>query len=356
VVVPPIALVLDWLILRVSLKPALRGTALWWPIALVWILVANYAQPTHGIVGAPLYLRPLVALDAIAFYIGKLLWPIHLAVDYGRTPMIAEDRGWLWWTWLIPVAIAALLAWRPKRELIAAALIFVIAIAPVLGFVPFLFQYYTTVADHYLYLAMLGPALALAWVLARWHQSWLRIVCAAAIVLLAVLSIRQTGIWQNDHTLFAHTMRVNPDSFLARHNPGTALVREGDLTMGTRESLEKFSQARDLYVEAIAIRKKVNRGKDDYYDAHQNLALTLERLGLWEAALDERLTAVRINLSFPPAAQGDLGGQMHRIARDLMVLKRWREALKYLDESLRLEPGNAAAQADRKQVLEMMGK
>ena len=31
-------------------------------------------------------LRPLVPLDAIAFYLGKLLVPLHLVMDYGRTP------------------------------------------------------------------------------------------------------------------------------------------------------------------------------------------------------------------------------------------------------------------------------
>ena len=38
---------------------------------------------------------------------------------------------------------------------------------PVLGLIPFDFQHYSTVADRYAYLAMLGPAIALAWGLTR---------------------------------------------------------------------------------------------------------------------------------------------------------------------------------------------
>ncbi len=356
VVVPGMALVLDWLMVRGSIRAAIRGTALWWPIAVAWMVVTRTAQPTYGIIGAPLGLRPLVALDAIAFYLGKLAWPVRLAVDYGRTPAIAQDRGWLWWTWLAPAMITMLLAWKPRPALIAAGLILVIAVGPVLGFVPFLFQYYTTVADHYLYLAMLGPAVALAWALARWDRATLGAICAITLLLLTIVSIRQAGTWQNDQTLFAHTMRVNPDSFQGRHNLGSALVREGDLLRGSRESLQKYLQARDLFVSAIQVRQNVNRGVDDYFDAHQNLALTLERLGQWEAALAERQTALKIALSMPQGVRGDLSDQSHRIARNLIMLQRWPEALPYLDAALKAQPGNGAAAADRQHVLKMMGK
>jgi peptidoglycan/LPS O-acetylase OafA/YrhL len=99
---------------------------------------------------------------------------------------------------------AGLLAWRPKRELIAAAVLLVIAIAPVLGLTPFLFQYYSTVADHYLYVAMIGPAIALMWVVKRWDGRWLRISLGAALIVLALLSIRQANVWRNDRRWFAH--------------------------------------------------------------------------------------------------------------------------------------------------------
>jgi len=73
-------------------------------------------------------------------------------------------------------------------------------------------------------------------------------------------------------------------------------------------------------------------------------------------SIAERQTALLITLSLPPGAQVDLGGQTQSIARDLMVLQRWPEALKYLDQSLKADPGNTTAQADRRRVLEMMGK
>ena len=43
----------------------------------------------------------------------------------------------------------------------------VAGVTPVLGLVTFLFQHFSTTADHYLYVSMLGPALAAAWAVAE---------------------------------------------------------------------------------------------------------------------------------------------------------------------------------------------
>jgi tetratricopeptide (TPR) repeat protein len=349
---------MDWLLLRPrgSLVRAVRGTALWWPIVIIWMVVARASQQTYGIIGAAPVLRPLVALDAIAFYLGKIVWPVGLAVDYGRMPQVAQDQGWLWWTWIIPVGLAGLLVWKPKRELIAAGLLLVIAIAPVLGLTPFLFQYYSTVADHYLYVAMIGPALALAWVVWRWDAKWVRVTVGMALVVLALLSIRQAGVWRNDETLFAHTIHVNPNSFSSHHNLGSYLVRQGDLLRGAPGAREHYLRARDMFARAIELRRKVNRGVDDNFDAHQNLALTLERLDEWNAALLERQRAMAIALKLPVGARGDLGAQSHLIARNLMMQGRWAEALPYLDAALKANPGLRRAAEDREQVLRELGK
>ena len=60
--------------------------------------------------------------------------------------------------------------WLLRRKCRGAALGALIALAallPVLGLVPFTFQEWSTVADRYMYLAMLGAALAVGTLLAR---------------------------------------------------------------------------------------------------------------------------------------------------------------------------------------------
>src|SRR5205814_471550 len=82
--------------------------------------------------------------------------------DYGRSPQWVLGQPEVYYTW---AATAVLLAvpWhfrRSARWALASVLLFVVALLPTLGLVPFDYQRYSTVADRYLYLAMLGPAVA----------------------------------------------------------------------------------------------------------------------------------------------------------------------------------------------------
>ena len=90
---------------------------------------------------------------------------------------------------------------RDRRVWLAAACIFVAGVLPVLGLVPFYFQIISTVADRYIYLAMLGPALALAWFLSRHWHDWSVALTAFMLVVLAVLSHRAAGYWSDQEAL-----------------------------------------------------------------------------------------------------------------------------------------------------------
>ena len=111
-------------------------------------------------------------LKGVAFYLSKLVVPFWLGPDYGRAPEWVLAQWWHWFTGLVPWGLALWLWSRRTRVpwLVAAVGVFVTGLLPVLGLVPFAFQAYSTVADHYMYSAMLGPALALAWGLGFYLQ------------------------------------------------------------------------------------------------------------------------------------------------------------------------------------------
>src|SRR5262245_28291197 len=67
-----------------GLSPLLAPLALWCVLALPVMLIARSAQPAASGFASPLWGRPLVALDALAFYAVKLVAPVRLALDYGR--------------------------------------------------------------------------------------------------------------------------------------------------------------------------------------------------------------------------------------------------------------------------------
>ena len=80
-----------------------------------------------------------------------------------------------------------LIFWKRRQWPQAAigGLIFVAGLAPVLGFVPFEFQSFSTVADRYVYLPMLGVALAVAGIMAQSGRA----VMATTIAVVAALSV-----------------------------------------------------------------------------------------------------------------------------------------------------------------------
>jgi len=157
--------------------------------------------------------RLLVAADAIAFYVEKLVLPWNLCVAYGRTPEVALADPATPWVAVGVVATFAAIALLPSlRGWRLPAALFVLPLAPVLGLVPFVFQNQSTVADRYAYLSMLGPAVGVA--------GWLGVIAAtdrlprlaatAGIACLAALSWRQVGFWRDTGTLAAHAVAVAP--------------------------------------------------------------------------------------------------------------------------------------------------
>src|SRR5262249_45669831 len=147
--------------------------------------------------GVSWFVRPLVAADAVAFYLYKLLVPMSYTVDYGRTPRFVVESRAVCWTWIAMFLLAVLAwrAWRVRPVLAAGIVCFVAALVPVLGLIQFDFQEYSTVGDHYVYTAMLGAALVMADLLPRLRWTTATVVAAVVLVPLAARSIAQTRHW-----------------------------------------------------------------------------------------------------------------------------------------------------------------
>ena len=210
----------------------------WLVLVAPAVLLARASQADAPVYHVPAYLRPVVALDALAFYLGKLVAPVGLSPDYGRSPhwLLTGLRGQLYVTWIVPVAllIACAALWRRARWPLACAALFVAALLPSLGLMPFDYQRYSTVADRYLYLAMLAPAIAVAVVLSRHPCQGALVLAAVVVAILGVMSFRQTRHWSNTTTLFSHALSVNPRSLAAHSVFGYRYAQRGndDLALG----------------------------------------------------------------------------------------------------------------------------
>lgn len=219
---------LRWREIWQALSARRRLTLLvWCVLALLVSLLTHHQQATAQFTGelAQWWQRPVIALDALGFYLQKLFLPVSLAVDYGRTPSWLMGQGAAkvaLWSLAPLAALAVILGHLRWRKIFAAPLsIFLLSLAPVLGLIDFTFMYaYSSVADHYMYVALLGPA----WLVASHAPRTLWPVVAGLGALLA-LNLGQQSPWRDSVSLFEHTVSVNARSNTALENLGTIYWR-----------------------------------------------------------------------------------------------------------------------------------
>ena len=220
VVVPVMAAAIDGLILGRPWRKVAAAAGPWAALAVPCLIWTAAAQPAGWAEPIPVVARPVVAADAVAFDVDQVLWPDHLGIDYGRRPagVVASGVGLL--TWVVPAALVGLAVWawrRRESDVAAAVALFVVPIGPVSGLVPFEFQQYSTVADHYLYLPMVGVAVAVAWAVGRWQGGqgrWVRVGTAAVLVAWGVRTVVQEGVWRDTVTLATNAVAVNPAGWI----------------------------------------------------------------------------------------------------------------------------------------------
>ncbi len=336
-VIPAVSVAVLWLIRGQPLVATLRYLWPWFIAAVPLAIVARLVQRGQGIPHVAWPLRPLVVGDSLAFYIKSIIWPFDLHLIYGRTPPFIMEQGYIWWTWTIPAAllVVLLLTRRRTRPLLGAAAIFVLGTAPTLGLVTFSYMWFSTVADHYIYLSMLGVGLTVAWTLNRgWaspRRGALVAVSALLVVGLSVLSIAQARHWQDTPSLMLHQMAGNPASPVAYNNLGSYRLRE-----------QRFEEAIDLFNSAIARDPFAQPGTYDM------LAEALIAVGRRE----EAIAAIEKSILTPPLLPPDIpvpkpNPEALRLLAQYLADNRgeFARARPLVVRALELDPQNAESRA-----------
>ncbi len=273
--------------------------------------------------------RVIVAGRTFWFYLGKFCWPADQAFLYPRWEI---DAGRIL-TWGFPLAVVAAfatlagLAKRIGRGPLAVALVYGAMIAPASGFFYVYFFQFSFVQDHFQYFACVAPAVlvgALAWRL--FAQPTLRATCVAAVlVLLTIVSWRQTRLFRDTETLWLDTIAKNPAAWMAQYNLGLARVEAGRIDDGIA-----------LYSEAL-------RSNPSCVLAHYNLARALQLRKRDDEALAHYEEAIRLHPQ-QTAARNNLG---------LLLMERGRsdDALAHYDAALLADPGFVSARINRANAL-----
>jgi tetratricopeptide (TPR) repeat protein len=269
-------------------------------------------------------IRVTNAFISYVSYLVNIFWPVDLAVFY---PYKFSMPLWeLLISALIITVITAFVFYYIKKLpfLFVGWLWYLGTLIPVIGLVQVGFQ---AMADRYTYLPSIGIAIMLAWGMPLLFQRLeirkkiLFSVALAVLCMLAVLTWMQCGYWNNSMTLFAHTLQVTKDNYLAHYNLGCSLFDEG-----------KIEEAIDNYNKAINI-------KPDYIGAYNNRAVAYHKLGHYQRAIEDYNQTIRLK------PDNDLA--YYNIGLSYIGLGQYQLAINNFNEAIRLNPNYARAYNNR---------
>jgi tetratricopeptide (TPR) repeat protein len=313
--------------------------------------------------------RCLIAGRATWFYLSKIFYPVNLIFIYPRWNVSQA----VWWQYLFPVAtlILAGALWVSRnrsRAPLAAFLFFTAMLFPVMGFFnvyPFQFSF---VADHFQYLACIGPLILLNAGIRRVFGLLKRNVRLMIYIIilstLCILTWKQCKIYAEASLLYRTTILKNPKCWMAYNNLGALLAEKGQ----TNEAINLYQKSLEIKSdndgaqtnlgtalfkigktdEAIACFEKALQINSKLAETHNNYGHLLFQIGRTDEALSHYMKALEINPSYP---------EVHNnLAVLLEKIGRIDEAIDHYQKALVMSPNVAEVQNNLATLLAKIGR
>lgn len=307
VTLPCVLLLLDFWPLRrlgspVAVMVAVLEKLPFFALSAASSVVTYHVQKTSGAVTAALSLGDRVdnAVVSVPRYLGKIFWPVNLAVLYphpGHWPTGAVVGSAALLVLLTGIAVFQI---RRRPWVAVGWFWFLGTLVPVIGLVQVGLQ---SMADRYTYLPVIGLEMAVVWSAREWIGRRGRAV-GVGLGALAVLTFVQLGAWKNSAMLFTHTIAVaGRGNYLAYDNRGIALQDAGETDAAVADyeralairpdyanannNLGRVLAARGELPAAIAHYRLALRSEPDLLEVHNNLANALSDAGQIDAAIKE---------------------------------------------------------------------
>ena len=290
-------------------------------LAIISSIVTVIAQQKGGAVmpfdAISLKYRIANALVSYITYIGKMIWPGHLAVFYphpGITLPIWQVVAAI--LFLLSISFITVLAVRRFPYLAVGWLWYLGTLMPVIGIVQVGGQ---ALADRYTYIPLIGLFIIFAWGTADFVKKWrykniFLFTSAGAILLYFIVFTRlQVSHWSDSISLFEHTIKITNNNYIAYNNIGIALVKKGKV----EDAIEYYRKALKIY--------------PNFALAHNNIGIVLFKKGKLEEAVSHFNRAIRINPN---------DAKMHNnMGAALSKQGKLKEAIDYYYRSLKIKPG-----------------
>ena len=320
VVVPFICGAIGVYLLQRPINQTIWELVPWGAIIIPFVVVAKLSQGDSELSFIPeFWQRFLIAGDSVSFYAAKLFYPVNLGFDYSRTPQFVLDNWWIYLTGVLPYFFVAMFFWKFRHPWVLSSLaVFIAGLFPVLGFLPFVHQEISTVADRYLYLPMLGPALLVSYIFLKQGKKVQKIVYLMIIILFGILSTFQVKTWKNPFTIYFQGLVINPTSwkshdglvklYLHLDQPNEAEIHAREAIKTTTQIAPHagraaesytdlgiiYSKAKKDYNEAIHFLTKAIKIKPGYSDAHYNLGFAYAEAEDFPKAIEHYEKALKL--------------------------------------------------------------
>ena len=317
----------------------------------------------------PVASRVANAFIAYFTYLGRMIWPAHLAVLYPAEPVV-----WHWW-WaaalgVIAFSILSIWAGRRRPYIPVGWFWYLGTLVPVIGLVQVGRQ---ATADRYTYVPLIGLFVIVAFgvteALARLPARKFIFLAGGGLAIAACIWITRSQLrfWTDSQALWEHTLAVTGENVSAHLNLGEVLDDHG-----------KLEEAISHYSEGLRL-------EPHHANAHYNLGNALAKSGgsaRLDAAASHLTEALRIKPNFPEAhnslgicylLQGkpdkatmefsaairlkpDYASAHNNLGTTLGNQGRIDEAISEYAEAVRFEPGNAETHTNLAILLAKQGK
>jgi protein O-mannosyl-transferase len=294
------------------------------------------------------------ALGAYQAYLVKTVNPTELVVFYPHVGNSSRHGFPMTAALLLGgLTLLGLVLWR-RPYLLVGWLWYLGTLVPVIGLVPIVGGH--ALADRYTYIPLIGIFLALSWGLAD-LCTWLRVpkavpVAGAGLVVGACMAITwvQIGHWRDSKALWSHTLRVDPDNYMAHHNLGSLLTQEGALDEAA-EHLTRAAAANPYGLSHYALANVLaHQGRVD--DAIRYYSAALDINPNWPE-VHKKLGALWASRGDFDKARGHYAAVLARNARDaeaqqslawlLIRCGELEDAARHFSAALQTDPTEASA-------------
>ncbi|MFA5252699.1 MAG: tetratricopeptide repeat protein, partial [Phycisphaerae bacterium] len=269
---------------KASLRGLIREKIPLFVLAGVSTVITFYVQQNAGAMAMelseklPLNFRVSNALISYISYIGKMIYPSHLAVFYPLN-MIPPWQPAICFVML--ATISAFIIVSHRRYLMAGWLWYLGTLVPVIGLVQVGSQ---AMADRYTYLPSIGIFIMAAWgaaeVRSKWHfrRLWLGISAGLVLAILLICTQIQLRYWRDNFALYKRAAEVTEKNFRMHTLYGRTLLPQ---TGKIDEAITQFKEAlriNPLYSEAKRWLGKAYAAQENFDEAiwYFNAALTIK--------------------------------------------------------------------------------